>query len=488
MSKYPIEGLPIDLDFSQGDPNDWRNLEDPDSELENDEDEEAPDYVKSMLGFDPAEFNIDDSNDTESDESDIESNESMITVLNSAPPCPVCNSLVEYAYVDGTQSCTNGHITINDGVTTLIPDTKLMGTHGPTPFKFDPPYGHCPICGAKGKLRERRKDGNDTCEKGCSYPSSLAVHSVSANTELVENYPGQPRDSHGRFGSGAKGSSAHKQYVEKATGKIVGKTTLEHARIGLESEGKGFKGEPANPSGHDTATQFKLPNGAYTPERKALHDSIVNETLKGKTPVDKPIGFIMGGGPASGKSRILETGLVKIPANTVHIDSDQVKAKLPEYQEGVKSKDPKAAAFVHEESSDVAKNIQKTASNKSFHTLLDGTGDSSPENLEKKIKVMRDAGQKVVGHYVTVDTETAVQRSNERAKKTGRYVPEAFIRETHANVSRIVPEAIKRGLFDEFHLWDTSTNPPSHVAIARGTELVVHDHKAWNKFLSKGID
>jgi hypothetical protein len=174
MSKHSHDELPIDLDFSQGDPDDWRNLEDPDSELENDEDEEAPKYVKSMLGFDPAEFDIDDSDDNESDESDLESNDSSPT--------------------------------------SLIPDTKLMGTHGPTGFKFDPPYGHCPVCGAKGHTR---KEHTDTCENGCTYPSELAVHSVSANTELVENYPGQPRDSHGRFGSGAKGSPAHKEYVAK---------------------------------------------------------------------------------------------------------------------------------------------------------------------------------------------------------------------------------------------------------------------------------
>lgn len=33
-------------------------------------------------------------------------------------------------------------------------------------------YGYCPQCGAKGIERERRKDGNDKCENGHSYPSS----------------------------------------------------------------------------------------------------------------------------------------------------------------------------------------------------------------------------------------------------------------------------------------------------------------------------
>lgn len=37
-------------------------------------------------------------------------------------------------------------------------------------------YGFCPHCGAKGKMRERRPDGNDTCEKGHVYPSRSAVY------------------------------------------------------------------------------------------------------------------------------------------------------------------------------------------------------------------------------------------------------------------------------------------------------------------------
>lgn len=37
------------------------------------------------------------------------------------------------------------------------------------------PYGWCPICGAPGKSRERRPNGNDRCEKGHVYPSASAA-------------------------------------------------------------------------------------------------------------------------------------------------------------------------------------------------------------------------------------------------------------------------------------------------------------------------
>lgn len=36
-------------------------------------------------------------------------------------------------------------------------------------------YGYCPACGARGKQRERRINGNDTCERGHVYPSRDAV-------------------------------------------------------------------------------------------------------------------------------------------------------------------------------------------------------------------------------------------------------------------------------------------------------------------------
>lgn len=35
---------------------------------------------------------------------------------------------------------------------------------------------HCPACGAPMKTRERRPNGNDTCEGGHTYPSANSVY------------------------------------------------------------------------------------------------------------------------------------------------------------------------------------------------------------------------------------------------------------------------------------------------------------------------
>jgi hypothetical protein len=36
-------------------------------------------------------------------------------------------------------------------------------------------YGYCPQCGAPGVDRERRRNGNDYCANGHTYPSSTAI-------------------------------------------------------------------------------------------------------------------------------------------------------------------------------------------------------------------------------------------------------------------------------------------------------------------------
>jgi len=252
----------------------------------------------------------------------------------------------------------------------------------------------------------------------------------------------------------------------------------------LDKPSSAFK--PLNADGKDTEQKFMDKDGNYTPERVKLHDEIVAKALATATPVDDPVAYIMGGGPAAGKSSSIRSGQVNPPKNSVMIAGDELKAELPEYKEMFAKKDMKAASMVHEESSHLSKRIQEEASLAGYNTLLDGTGDSSVEKLQTKTDLMRAKGQKVIGVYATVDTETALKRNVARAKVEGRIVPEAAVRAIHAGVSRTVPEAIKAGLYDEFTLFDTNGKSPRKVASAKGTNLTVHEPKLWQNFLDKG--
>ena len=193
-----------------------------------------------------------------------------------------------------------------------------------------------------------------------------------------------------------------------------------------------------------------------------------------------------GGGPASGKSVLFREGHVTLPRNIVNIDSDAIKSSLPEYNRLIAAGDSGAGSFSHRESSVLSKRILAEASAKEYNVFLDGAGDSSFERLSKKIKKMKRGGQRTIADYVTVDTETAVTRNVERAKKTGRMVPNAYLRQTHKNISEIFPKIIEKDLFDEVTLWDTNT-PGKTIKVMEQVDgkTTIFDRGLWDRFLAK---
>jgi predicted ABC-type ATPase len=243
---------------------------------------------------------------------------------------------------------------------------------------------------------------------------------------------------------------------------------------------------PANPQGDDTMSRHIGPDGDFTPQRQAMHDQIVSDATAGVPKSEEPTLYMMGGGPAAGKSSIIKNGDVRHPDQHVLANPDEFKADIPEYRVGLSSGDHKAAAFAHEESSHLNRRVMKTASGNQQDVVWDGTGDNSIEKLEQQTRVFKERGYKVQADYVTCDTDTAVERSNARGAKTGRVVPEEAIRETHARVSEIWPEAVSRGLFDRSDLYDTTAGgKPILIASARGTRLEIKDKAAYQRFLDK---
>lgn len=240
-----------------------------------------------------------------------------------------------------------------------------------------------------------------------------------------------------------------------------------------------FKYPPVNPKGIDTFTKHSK-NGVFTPERQKLHNDILDELFKDVTPVNKPIALMTGGGPASGKGSFSDA-----PKNYMKVDSDEIKKLIPEYKLGTEKKDAGAAAFSHEESSYISKLAMKRATDNKQNFLLDGTGDSSIESLRKKIEAMRSNGHKVVANYVTVDTAEAVRRNIARAQKTGRMVPQAFVEETHKNISIIFPQALKEKLFDEVTLWDTNERVNVKVMEYKDGKQTIFNQTLWERFLAK---
>jgi predicted ABC-type ATPase len=219
----------------------------------------------------------------------------------------------------------------------------------------------------------------------------------------------------------------------------------------------------------------------FTPERQALHDRIVKESVDGVPSSADPTYVVMGGGPAAGKSTILENGQVSLPKNTVEVNADTCKTKLPEWDTAGANR----ASVTHAESSYLAKRTQAAAFERKQNIVLDGTGDTSPASMTGKIDTARAAGYKVEAHYVTLPTDMAVANALARGQKTGRFVPEEVIRTTHAGVSTTFPAVA--GKFDSVTLYDTTVFGATKVIATGGKgALDIIDKVAYDAFLAKG--
>lgn len=265
-----------------------------------------------------------------------------------------------------------------------------------------------------------------------------------------------------------------------------------------------FPGGPADPRKDPTVAVKRFVHtldahrdprtGEFTEERKRLHAKIMDSLFEGKTPVpegQQPTFVLMGGGSASGKSTIIRSGHVTLPDedSTVKIDCDEIKAILPEFRPLAKAGEPRSASFVHEESSDLGKAAMRRGFSGRYNVVLDGTGDGSMESLMKKIKAARAAGYRVVANYATVDTDEAVRRSMARAQKEPDrgIVPESVIRQNHAAVSAIFPEAVKAGMFDEARVYDTGVpgGKPQLLFETKDGKQNVVNQEGYSRFLAK---
>lgn len=245
---------------------------------------------------------------------------------------------------------------------------------------------------------------------------------------------------------------------------------------------------PGEKKGTNTMQLHRLPSGRWSAERVKLHDAIIEDALRNVPESANPTVYMMGGGPASGKSSVLNSSRVDIPRHRVDIDPDAIKAKLPEYQAMLAAGDSRAAAFAHAESSYLSQRMMDEATARNLDVLLDGTGDKSLEELTSRIGRYRQNGHRVVAHYVTVDTELAVARSEARAAETGRRVPPSYIRQAHAEISDVMPQAMNQGAFDELTLWDTDVplNTDPNLILTHGDGLTtIHDERRWQDFLAK---
>lgn len=283
-------------------------------------------------------------------------------------------------------------------------------------------------------------------------------------------------------------------YVTDAEGRILNPDATGGYKAGIP-EKVNFAGQELTPKDslwHHLVSDGK---GGYEPsqERAYLHEQIIASITQGVPVSADPTFTMLGGGPASGKSTFANSGQGNIPNETkaIRINADDIKEMLPENPRMRQSRNDsdffRAAEFVHEESSLLAKRVQNRAIRNKQDIVLDGTGDSAINKLAKKVNEAKDAGYKVNAVYVTISTDEAWKRSSARALgPEKRYVPESVVRGTHKDVSITFPQAIRGGLFDSSSLWDNSGSSAKLIGSGTGSQFNVSDQSAYNIFLAKG--
>jgi predicted ABC-type ATPase len=231
----------------------------------------------------------------------------------------------------------------------------------------------------------------------------------------------------------------------------------------------------------------------YTAARtQSVHRPWLDDLMREGQASDQPTMTFLGGGSGAGKGSITDPskgGVVQFRPGSIKVDSDEAKRAIPEYRQLLDDDNPIAAAFVHEESSDMAAAALAESLERGFDTILDGTGDSSIEKLAAKVAKARQQGaRRVTSEYVTIDIDEAVRRATSRAQRTGREVPLDVIQGTHESVSRVFPEAVRRNLFDEVRLWDNTGSPPELIyQKIDGVERILNPER-YEAFLRKNPD
>lgn len=278
-----------------------------------------------------------------------------------------------------------------------------------------------------------------------------------------------PRDSDGKFSGGALGTWAKKRMAFKGggapppTGSLKGWATAKGKEGSLAAATAPGKRMWANwaPKGMDESWKGhydKNPEegGKVDAQRdKDVHQPIIHgvvDHVEAPAPGAEKVAVFTMGGPGSGKGGIIRD---LNPNQYAHIDPDEIRSQLPEYKkatgQGLTFKG--AAEMTHPEASDIARKMTAEAIKQGKNVIIDGTG-SNIDSISKKMENLRKAGYKIHLAFAHLPEEEGVKRIAERAERSGRDVPEDFVRSSYkkipANFTRIAKHA------DTWAVHDTS--------------------------------
>lgn len=165
--------------------------------------------------------------------------------------------------------------------------------------------------------------------------------------------------------------------------------------------------------------------GVYAPDRKALHDAVINDPAYNKPsmlpePGQPPVARIVIGPPAAGKSTGMENLFGKAAVdNSILIDNDLLKTHLPGWE-------PRKAELFHHESSDIETELMKHAVKNGYNVTQAILGKNS-DKVRAIMQGYKENGYRVELYHTDLPPVKSAGRSMERVRSGGRFVDPAYV-------------------------------------------------------------
>lgn len=188
-------------------------------------------------------------------------------------------------------------------------------------------------------------------------------------------------------------------------------------------------------------SQYKDENGNWTEDRiKKVHQPIVESYVKRgkKGDGEKPTAILMMGAPATGKGHLRKilSRSGTIPEHFLVVDPDEIKTEAlsPDYDRYSEDNNKTASPFVHEEGSDISKEIFAALEDKGYDYIQDKVF-ADAKKLEKEIKRLVSKGYDVQIIATQCPKDLAKERMLKRAKgPQARYVDMKVFEKVHNSI------------------------------------------------------
>ena len=239
----------------------------------------------------------------------------------------------------------------------------------------------------------------------------------------------------------------------------------------------------------------------YDPASRDMHNAMINHFMGNSTEQSQPRAIFTAGGPASGKAGLAGAAdpehperNLEVPGDKVRVDPDDIKQSMGTYH-ALQAMDRSdiAAGAVHEESSDLAKQLTSQAMDGRRNIVVDGVGDSKPGKFGDKIRSAVENGYSTEVRYAYVPVSTAMAREELRYQRGqasgsgGRKVGEDVLRSGHAGVVNSYIQDVQHIPEAHVQVYSTEGNSPQLIAEkpAGETEVRVYDAARYAGHLAK---